>query len=1232
MDNSSFFRLLVLVALLIFPSWMYSYCALGGELRYSCLGNNNFEIELIVYTDCYDTGNPCPFTTPSSRTVRFFTSSNLPASNIGDNGEIVLEKVEEYPLSDTTHQDRECGFIPKTVCVNAIVYTGTVNLPFRFGGYYLAAEWPQRKVMVTNMRQTTPNGPIFTSRISQNALTQCHSGSKFRDWYQLYFCLDEEISYDHSVISTDADSLIYEFYQPFINTWPDPPFNTLRFENGYGLNNLLGNNNDRLRIDKHSGIISGAPSQAGTYLIGVAVREYSNNQLIGTTYREIFFFTGDCGGANADFEIKDFYCINKRVMFSNFNENFITSEWIFGDFDNPIGSTTADNGRFTYPEFGEFDVTRIAYGPFDACNDTVTQTILIKDEEVGLFVEVERGNCDSDTLDVIVTAKSTFLPLDDLDIELIVRRGNTSETTSSTVHEFSISGFPLFTILLSVVNPDICAAQYFELQPTGFIFNDGFTKDYFICDGEVTLDEHCDLRNELIDLVWYPAPLDIIEQDFPFDCIIPVVAPDTSTLYVGTLTLEDCIGHFYYNVGVYKEGDKFLQDTFCGRKIQIEENPFSGFANGYTWRFLQDDILVGSRIAEFPEMVFPSYGDAIVELIPFQLDGINCPDTIRQEIFLFEPSVEWEIDLITLNCIDSLTIVISGNQTGGVLGEEEYIFIKEGQDTIVSQNAEFEFTIGLSDRIEFTLIVKTDKGCFIEESFNLETPYNPNLTGSESFSICFGDTLVLEYPPLDGLEFNWIDTFGFLSGANELPALVMPDSSYLYEISTSFNGCDYSYTFEVEVNYSNEVDLSSLWICDNLFVQELDFKEILGSNITQWNIYDSEGELFKSGKENQNVVVFPELSTYSLELFSDIEGQCGTVGRGVIHFLDTSTVELEIFVKEEECVEDKVFLTLERSFALAGFPEDLFELNWTVITSNDSIFFSDDTLRLRSEGIKEFSVFLKARSSEECVFYQALDFNFELIDLSGAIDSFQICRGDSIQLLTNISGVWDYVWTPAYGFLSPLTDSNPLVSPDQSIQYIADIQSKNCSAEQMVFVEVFAGPNIESIWADPMELFEPGEILLNSSILGDYIDITWRPKELLDNPFVSNPIGFIEETVTFTVVVSDSSGCTDSSTVTVIVEKRPCAPPFVFLPNAFSPNGDGMNDVLYVRGEEIVNIELRIYNRYGQQIFYSDDQSRGWKGDFRGEDMPPGVYSYHLVVECTDGKENELRGNVNLVR
>jgi gliding motility-associated-like protein len=88
------------------------------------------------------------------------------------------------------------------------------------------------------------------------------------------------------------------------------------------------------------------------------------------------------------------------------------------------------------------------------------------------------------------------------------------------------------------------------------------------------------------------------------------------------------------------------------------------------------------------------------------------------------------------------------------------------------------------------------------------------------------------------------------------------------------------------------------------------------------------------------------------------------------------------------------------------------------------------------------------------------------------------------------------------------------------------------------------------------------------------------------------------------------------------------------VPNAFSPNGDGKNDLFRVGTvRNMINVqEFRIFNRWGQELFYSTDISKGWDGTFKGVKQDPGVYHYMMRVAYANGKTAFIKGDVTLVR
>jgi len=114
--------------------------------------------------------------------------------------------------------------------------------------------------------------------------------------------------------------------------------------------------------------------------------------------------------------------------------------------------------------------------------------------------------------------------------------------------------------------------------------------------------------------------------------------------------------------------------------------------------------------------------------------------------------------------------------------------------------------------------------------------------------------------------------------------------------------------------------------------------------------------------------------------------------------------------------------------------------------------------------------------------------------------------------------------------------------------------------------------------------------------------------------------------------VTNAFGCSDTAllVLTVLPEAEPYYPPVV--PSGFSPNGDGENDVLYVRGGPFESVILRVYNNWGNLIFESDDVAVGWDGTHKGKDQPKGDYVYSAIVIGLDGKEYIKKGSISIIR
>lgn len=121
------------------------------------------------------------------------------------------------------------------------------------------------------------------------------------------------------------------------------------------------------------------------------------------------------------------------------------------------------------------------------------------------------------------------------------------------------------------------------------------------------------------------------------------------------------------------------------------------------------------------------------------------------------------------------------------------------------------------------------------------------------------------------------------------------------------------------------------------------------------------------------------------------------------------------------------------------------------------------------------------------------------------------------------------------------------------------------------------------------------------------------------------------QTVTIRVRALGAQSC-ETSAVSIPVSGTTLSTKEIFVPNVFTPNGDGKNDVLYVYGNYISAIQFYVFNQWGQLIFRSDALSSGWDGTFKGQQQPVGVYAYTLRVVLRDGTVKIKKGAVNLIR
>ncbi len=142
------------------------------------------------------------------------------------------------------------------------------------------------------------------------------------------------------------------------------------------------------------------------------------------------------------------------------------------------------------------------------------------------------------------------------------------------------------------------------------------------------------------------------------------------------------------------------------------------------------------------------------------------------------------------------------------------------------------------------------------------------------------------------------------------------------------------------------------------------------------------------------------------------------------------------------------------------------------------------------------------------------------------------------------------------------------------------------------------------------------------------VHYTWEPAASLNSRTDKVVRASPEVTTEYTIVGINAYGCRDTATVSVIVtfDKQ------IKMPNAFTPNGDGLNDQLKIPGGRYKVLRFEVYNRYGQSVFAEAGSSDGWDGTFNGNACDAGVYYYAIRLSMPDNTQLNLKGEVHLIR
>tara|TARA_B110000037_G_scaffold112767_1_gene129978 strand:- start:571 stop:3078 length:2508 start_codon:yes stop_codon:yes gene_type:complete len=257
-----------------------------------------------------------------------------------------------------------------------------------------------------------------------------------------------------------------------------------------------------------------------------------------------------------------------------------------------------------------------------------------------------------------------------------------------------------------------------------------------------------------------------------------------------------------------------------------------------------------------------------------------------------------------------------------------------------------------------------------------------------------------------------------------------------------------------------------------------------------------------------------------------------------------------------------------------------------------------------------------------------------VVDCEPVIPEFlfeNICIGGCIKLTDQSSGGTAVAWEWDFGGAADpntSTEQHPEIclNTEGSFNISLTVTSAGGAITSIVHtIEVYPNPIINATLDTIIDAGGSALLIANTASSGIF---SWEPENSLDCADCQITNADPLDSTMYTVTLIDEHGCSASENVMVLVNFAKG----VGVPTAFTPNGDGNNDVLYVKGYGLAGIQFVVYNRYGEQVFRSTEQSIGWDGTFKNRDENPGVFTWVLHYDFIDGSSGFMKGNTALIR
>ncbi len=308
-------------------------------------------------------------------------------------------------------------------------------------------------------------------------------------------------------------------------------------------------------------------------------------------------------------------------------------------------------------------------------------------------------------------------------------------------------------------------------------------------------------------------------------------------------------------------------------------------------------------------------------------------------------------------------------------------------------------------------------------------------------------------------------------------------------------------------------------------------------------------------------------------------------------------------------------------------------IQWSNIVNFSTIFAASPVASVTPSG-KNNVYYIRATDANGCQAIDSVRVNNQGISLAPVAAVTKCAKTDKIIHITNLNAdSLQVVWNN--GVTGGL---NPKINSDNLTQLIGVFTNQfGCSFKDTIAVNVINVAAQFTVTPVTKIIAKGDTVHLSVSPQGTGYTYNWSPSAGLSCTNCPNPIATPDVTTNYLVTVTDVNGCSAASDpglnfAALTVVTLACSEPYIFVPNAFSPNSDQINDKLYVRGRYLKEMYFAVYNRWGQKVFETTDINIGWDGAFNGTPVTPDVYGYYLTATCQQGEKFFKKGNVTVLK